>query len=124
MPNMAKDKAGNLHLVYGIGDSIMYTYSSDKGQSFSSRLVIVVLPKLFSFATRRPQISATNKGVVVIACASTGNIYSHYKDNAGWKQGTRVNDVDTIVKEGLMALSADGEKCFCCMAGFKRKQEK
>lgn len=112
MPNMAKDKAGNLHLVYGIGDSIMYTYSSNKGQSFSLPSVIAVLPDLFSFATRGPQISTTNKGVVVSACTSTGNIYSYYKENDIWKQGARVNDADTVAKEGLMALSADGENAF------------
>jgi hypothetical protein len=91
----------------------MYTYSSDKGNSFASPSVIAVLPKLFSFATRGPQVSATDKGVVVTACTSEGNIYSYYKEeNEAWKLSTRVNDVDTIAKEGLMALSADGENAF------------
>jgi hypothetical protein len=112
MPNLAKDKAGNLHLVYGIGDSIMYSYSSDKGNSFSTPTLIAVLPKLFSFATRGPQIAATNRGIIVTACTSTGNIYSYYKKNENWKQGARVNDLDTVAKEGLMALSADGNNAF------------
>ena len=125
MPNMAKDNAGRLHLVYGIGDSIMYTYSSDNGHSFSSPSVVAVLPELFSFATRGPQISATDKGVVVTACTSIGNIYSYYKENEGWKQGARVNDVDTVAKEGLMALSADGENAFAVwldLRGNKRNK--
>lgn len=112
MPNIAKDKAGHLHLAYGMGDSIMYTYSSDKSNSFSSPSVIAILPDLFSFVSRGPQISATDKGVIVTACTSEGNIYSYYKDNEGWKQGARINDVDTVAKEGLMALSADGENAF------------
>lgn len=41
MPSLVKDKNGNLHLVYGFGDSIMYSYSSDMGKSFSSPALIL-----------------------------------------------------------------------------------
>jgi len=36
MPNVTKDNHNNLHLVYGIGDSIMYSYSSYNASSFSA----------------------------------------------------------------------------------------
>lgn len=125
MPNIAEDKSGSLHLVYGLGDSIMYTSSSDKGNSFSAPSLVAVLPKLFSFAMRGPQVSATNNGIIVTACTSKGNIYSYYKENGNWKQGARVNDVDTVAKEGLMALSADGENAFAVwldLRGNKRNK--
>ncbi|MBS1738246.1 MAG: exo-alpha-sialidase [Bacteroidetes bacterium] len=112
MPDIVKDKNDHLHLVYGVGDSIMYTSSSNKGISFSSPSLVDVLPGLFSFATRGTQVSATDHGVIITACTSKGNIYSYYKDDGKWKQGARVNDVDTVAKEGLMALSADGENAF------------
>lgn len=112
MPNIAKDKSGAIHLVYGLGDSIMYTSSSDNGQSFSLPSVIGVLPDLFSFAMRGPQITVNNLGLIVTACTSRGNIFSYYKDKQKWKQGSRINDVDTIAKEGLTALTADGENAF------------
>lgn len=112
MPKMVTDKNGNIHLVYGIGDSIMYTYSSDKGNSFSSPEVIDVVMGLYSFATRGPQIAATPKGILVTACTAKGNIYSYYKTNGNWQKGARVNDQDTVAKEGLMALSADGNNAF------------
>lgn len=123
MPNIAKDKAGNLHLVYGFGDSIMYTYSSDKGNSFAPSSVIAILPDLFSFASRGPQMATTDKGVIVTACTSEGDIYSYYKDNEGWKQGTRVNDADTIAKEGLTALSADGENAFAVWLDLRENKK-
>ena len=49
IPNIAKDKSGTIHLVYGLGDSIIYTFSSDNGKSFSSPSLVAVLPDLFSF---------------------------------------------------------------------------
>jgi hypothetical protein len=112
MPNLTKDKDGNLHLIYGTGDSIMYTWSHDQGNSFTAPAVVAVLPKLFSFATRGPQIAAGTNGIIVTACTSLGNIFSYFKENGTWKQGTKVNDADTVAKEGLMALSADGENAF------------
>ena len=112
MPNLAEDEGGNLHLVYGLGDSIMYSFSSDKGSSFSSPLLVAIVPELFSFATRGPQIAASNHGIIITASTSNGNIYSFYKENGKWKHGNRVNDIDTVAKEGLMALAADEENAF------------
>ena len=113
MPCIVKDKDNIIHLVYGIGDSIMYSYSSDNATTFSKPSTISVLPHAYSFATRGPQIGITKKGVVVTACTSLGDIYSFYKENGGnWLQGKKVNDVDTIAKEGLMALSADDKSAF------------
>ena len=125
MPNLATAKSGTIHLVYGIGDSIMYSYSSDKGESFSSPTVIDVVPGLYSFAMRGPQIAATINGILVTACTSRGNIYSYYKTKGNWQKGARVNDEDTVAKEGLMDLSADGNNAFAVwldLRGNKRNK--
>jgi hypothetical protein len=125
MPQLAKDK-NNLYLVYGTGDSIMYSYSLDNGNTFSTPVLIKQLPHVYSFAMRGPQIAATDKGVLITACTNEGNIYSFYKENGGnWKQGNRLNDVDTIAKEGLMALSAYGNSAFAVwldLRGNKRNK--
>ena len=113
MPNMVIDKENNIHLIYGSGDSILYAYSTDNASSFSTPSLISVLPNVYTFAMRGPQIAATSKGIVVTACTSSGDIYSFYKDGKGnWAQGSKVNDADTVAKEGLMSLSADGENAF------------
>lgn len=125
IPNITKDKSGNIHLVYGLGDSIMYTSSSDNGNSFSSPSVVAVLPDLFSFAMRGPQIAATNNGLVITACTSKGNIFSYHEENGKWKQGARINDVDSVAKEGLMALAADGDNVYAIwldLRGNKRNK--
>jgi hypothetical protein len=36
MPELVKDNSGTLHIVYGNGDSIMYIYSKDNGNTFSA----------------------------------------------------------------------------------------
>lgn len=113
MPNMAKSKNGDLHLVYGIGDSILYQSSGDGGKTFSSPFLVGVLPGLYDFATRGPQIASTDKGVTIIAGDRSGNIYSFLQREDGtWIKTGKVNDRDTVAKEGLMALDGDGNELF------------
>ncbi len=113
MPNSVKDNSNNLHVVYGSGDSIMYSVSFDKGKTFTPPDVIALLPEVAASHTRGPQIAASKNGITVIACNKAGDIYSYRNDGEGkWSQAVRVNDVDTIAKEGLIALSGDGENIF------------
>src|SRR5882672_6012927 len=62
MPNIIKDISDNFHLVFGSGDSILYSYSSDHGKSFSSPALISLLPKLAASHMRGPQVAATSDG--------------------------------------------------------------
>jgi len=113
MPNVAKDNSGDIHLVYGNGDSILHSYSSDQGKTFSAPILISVLPRLAASHTRGPQIAATADGLVVTACNHLGDIFSFVKNESGkWSQTPRVNDMDTVAKENLMALAADGDNVF------------
>lgn len=108
IPALAKH-GDNIYVVYGKGDSILYSFSSDQGASFSKPELVDTVSKLFSFAMRGPQIAATTNGVCIVACNQNGNIFSYKKSKEGkWQQTAQVNDVDTIAKEGFMALSGDG----------------
>jgi hypothetical protein len=119
MPNMARDKSNNIHIVYGSGDSIMYV-SSKNGKDFSSPSLVAVLPKLFASAMRGPQIATFQNGIVITACTNTGNIYSYSKDVSGkWTKATKVNDADETAKEALMGLSADGKTTYAVWLGVK-----
>lgn len=113
MPYVTKDSKNFIHLAYGNGDSILYRYSENNGASFSQPEVVSVIPHVYTFATRGPQIAANNKGLIITACTAAGNIYSFYQHEPGhWIPGAKVNDADTVAKEGLMGLSADGENAF------------
>jgi len=125
MPNLVKDYSDNIHLVYGNGDSILYSYSSDRGSTFSAPSLISILPKLAASHTRGPQIASTSKGLTVTACNEMGDIFSFAKDGSGkWSQGARVNDMDTVAKENLMALAADGDNAFAVWLDLRDKHNK
>ena len=110
MPAVSSDKDQVIHLVYGVGDSVMYTFSNNKGISFSSAELVDSMQGLVAYATRGPQIVATKKGVAIIAVNQSGNIFSYIKDGSGkWAKTAKVNDVDTTDKEGFLGLSSDNE---------------
>lgn len=110
MPNLAKDKQNGLHVVYGTGDSIMYTYMSATDTGFKQPILISVLPDLAASHTRGPQIACSDNGLTVTACNANGDIFSyHSAGEAKWIGAARVNDVDTVAKENLMSLGGDGK---------------
>jgi len=109
MPALAKDASNNIHLVYGVGDSIMYTSSANDGATFIAPMLVDTLVNLVDFATRGPQIAATKNGVAIIAVTQQGDIFSYTKDQSGkWSKTGRINDIDTTNKEGFLGLSSDG----------------
>ena len=113
MPDLAKDNSSQIHLVYGSGDSILYSLSTDQGNTFSKPSLISILTGLAASHMRGPQIAATSNELVVTACTNSGNIFSYSSDGTGnWSTGSRVNDADTVAKENLMALGADGNNAF------------
>src|SRR5690349_17843063 len=75
MPNIIKDNSDDVHLVYGNGDSLLYSYSSDHGRTFSVPALISVVPKLAASHTRGPQIAATLSGLTITACNDMGDIF-------------------------------------------------
>ena len=108
VPDLAT--SGNaVHAVWGRGDSILYAFSANRGQTFSAPEVVGVLPKLFSFAMRGPQVAAISGGACIIACNQQGDLIAYQKTGTGhWRKTAKVNDVDTIAKEGFLDLASDG----------------
>jgi hypothetical protein len=110
MPCIAKDPQQGLHVVYGSGDSIMYSYLPGTDTAFTPPVLISVLPGLAASHTRGPQIACSQNGLTVTACNSSGDIFSFHKaGTAIWSGAARVNDIDTVAKENLMSLDGDGQ---------------
>ena len=125
MPNATTDDEGNIHVVFGSGDSIMYSLSNNHGNSFSKPALVSILPKLVAFAMRGPQIAATSNSLTIIACNKSGDIFSYKKAKAkNWQSAGKVNDVDTVSKEGLMGLAADGQTCYAVWLDLRDQHNK
>lgn len=125
MPNITKDKKGNLHLVYGNGDSILYSTSPDDGKHFSKPVLVANLAELAASHTRGPQIAATVDGLLITACNKNGDIFSYVKENESkWQQTGRVNDLDTVAKENLMALSSYENNAFSVWLDLRDRHNK
>ncbi len=109
MPAITKAENKIIHLVFGSGDSIMYTHSDGEGYSFSPPELVDTLSGLVASATRGPQIITTTESITIIAVNQPGNIFSYTRKSAKWIKTAKVNDVDTTDKEGFIGLSGDNE---------------
>ena len=125
VPSIARDSKNNLYIVYGTGDSIMYSFSNNNGKEFSPPSLVAVLPKLAASHMRGPQIAATTDGITIIASNKPGDIFSYIKDDSGkWLQTGKVNDVADVAKEGFMSLSAEGKNTFAVWLDLRDKHNK
>ncbi|WP_153796239.1 sialidase family protein [Foetidibacter luteolus] len=120
MPNIISVN-DELQVIYGAGDSILFSGVSLPGKT-SPVTPVGILPELAASHSRGPQIAVTTSGTTVLAANADGDIYAYLKDKKGkWLQGGRVNDVDTTAKEGLMALAGDGAHLFAVWLDLRSK---
>ena len=125
MPNIAMGEDNSLHVVYGSGDSILYSSSGDGGKTFSVPSLVAVLPALAASHMRGPQMAVTGKGLLVLAVTKPGDIYAYTKVNNGkWIANGKINDIDTVAKEGLMAVSSDHNLVFAAWLDLRDKHNK
>ncbi|MES1220094.1 MAG: sialidase family protein [Bacteroidota bacterium] len=122
MPDIASDGNSNFHVVYGSGDSIMYSSSVNDGKAFSSPALVAVLPYLAASHMRGPQIAFGKNGITIIAVNKWGDIFSCNKDASGkWNSPVKVNDVDSVAKEGLMDLNSEDQHLFAVWLDLRNK---
>ena len=70
-------------------------------------------------------MSVTTSGAVVIACNKSGNIFSFKEEKPGiWTAAKKVNDIDTVAKEGLITLAADNENVYAVWLDLRDKGNK
>lgn len=112
MPNAIIDQHNQMNVVFGNGDSIMMM-TSNNGIDFSQPVLVSVIPKLVAHAMRGPQVGLTNSGLLITISTTDGNMYSLKQDAQGkWSLPVRMNDEDTVAKEGFMSLAVDGDKAY------------
>jgi hypothetical protein len=113
-PQMSVDAKETVRLVFGKGEQIYYSVSSDKGNSFSEPIVIAEVKGMHLGMTRGPQLATSKDYSVVTAMDKHGNIHSFQLTHASrkWKKLQNVNDSNGSAPEGLMSVSADDRNNF------------
>jgi hypothetical protein len=111
-PSVSTQVKGRVGVAYGSGDSILYRTSSDGGRSFSASQLVASLPTLGLGMGRGPQITAAPDYTVITATNEAGNVFAYRLDHAQekWSPATKINNVDTIAKEGFVAVASFQQK--------------
>jgi len=113
MPSLCSDTAGHVFIAFGSADSIFLITASGNGPAFSTPELVAVLPGLVASSMRGPQVASTSSELIITAGNKAGNLFSFSKSTGGnWLPAVKINDVDTVSKEGLTALGADGSRAF------------
>jgi len=110
-PQLAASPNGTFHMVFGRGDAVFYSGSSD-GKAFTTPVKVGEVEKLALGRRRGPRIAATD-GVIAITAIShpDGMIHSWTSSDAGktWRAGAAVNGSPASAREGLHAMAGDGK---------------
>jgi hypothetical protein len=109
-PQIAVAPSGKVHVVFGAGNTI-YSTSSTDGRTFRPPVKVAQLEKLALRMRRGPRIVATD-GVIAITAIShtTGTLHGWASTDGGssWKESGALNTAAKSAREGLHAMAGDG----------------
>lgn len=122
-PQLAINSMGQLHVVYGVGDIVYHSVSSDDGKTCSPAKQVFRVPNMSLGMRRGPRIAATKNAVVVTAIGGEigmgrdGDVLSWRSDDLGatWTGPVRVNDTVASAREGLHAMASAPDGSFWCV---------
>lgn len=117
-PQAAVASDGSVHMVYGVGNAVFHSRSTDGAKSFSPPKEAFRVPNMSLGKRRGPRIAVAGESVVVTAIGGEqgkgrdGDLLAWHSSDAGltWEGPAKVNDVEGSAREGLhgMAAGADG----------------
>ncbi len=115
-PSIYKNAFGEIEVVFGNEESIYYSSSKNKGDSFSKPSLVSKHEGLVLGYSSGPGIASTSTSVVVTAPDKLGNLYAWSRpvDTEIWSGPFRINDVEKSVGESLSDITStpDG-RLFC-----------
>ena len=114
---------GVVHLVYGVGDQVHHSRSTDAGRTFTPPKVAFQVPNMSLGMRRGPRIAATSKSIVVTAVGGAkgkgqdGDVlaWSSADGGATWSGPAKVNDEVDSAREGLHAMAAGADGTVWCV---------
>ena len=120
-PQAAVSTDGTIHVVYGSGDAVFYSRSTDSGATFSRPEHAFDSSNLPLGMRRGPRVAASKDSVVVTAIGGAmgkgkdGDVLAWRRTPDGkWSGPVRVNDVDDSAREGLHAMASSPSGVLWC----------
>lgn len=128
-PQLALSVSGEVHLTYGIKNTVYCVSSIDGGKTFHAPVVVGKTGALSLGRRRGPRVAVHGKHVAVSAIGGElghgkdGELYCWRSADSGatWSPAATVNDLPAAAREGLhaMAYAPDG-KLVCIWLDFRR----
>ena len=121
-PQLVVGNDGSIHCVYGIGNTILYSRSSDLAKNFSTPTKLGG-DYVMSLGMRRgPRIAASGDVLCITAIGGKegkgrdGDILAYHSMDQGktWEGPVLVNDSPGSAREGLHAMAGHGSQ-LCCV---------
>jgi hypothetical protein len=114
MPNRQPQLAvgnGMVVAVYGSGDSIWFSKSTDNGRTWNARTKAATLTKLHLGRHRGPRVAIAGNTVVISAIDAAGTLQAVRSTDSGktWSKPVAISDVPKSAEEGLHAMAADAQ---------------
>lgn len=100
---------GIVALVFGSGDSIWFSKSTDNGATFTPPAKIADLPEMLLGRHRGPRVAMAGNAIVVSAIAKESDLFYWRSTDGGrtWTKGGAINDRSKSAREGLHAMAGD-----------------
>lgn len=122
-PQAAVDARGVIHVVYGVGNTIRYCRSTDRGKSFSAPSKLRTLGVVSLGMRRGPRIAVVDDQVCVTVIGGPqghgkdGDVLACRSADGGktWQGPIRVNDAPNAAREGLHSMAAGSDGVLCCV---------
>ena len=113
-PQVVTDPAGNIRVVYGNGNKIECTTSTDNGLTFSEPQLVGEVPDMHLGMFRGPQVASSKDFTLVSAMDKEGvlHVFQLNHKTKKWAITGQINDVAGSAPEGLMSLAADDANHF------------
>jgi hypothetical protein len=106
-PKFGVNAQGVMQLVYGNENTVYCSQASPDAATFGEPQAVGSLPGgLMLGMGRGPQLATARTTTVIAAVDKQGNLFSWRAggNGRGWEGPVRINDVDTVAKEGFVAL--------------------
>jgi len=122
-PQVAVDRGGTIHVIYGAGTQIRYRRSSDRGQTFSAAVDLPPAHEISLGMRRGPRIAVGNDAICVTVIGGVqgkgkdGDVLAFRSVDQGktWTGPVLVNDAPGSAREGLHAMAVGPHGELCCV---------